>query len=286
MPKEPASPVTTLPIAPEVLSLRVPDSPLVAQAKALKIQTDDDVITAKELRGQLKARITFVMDDPAGPMFTANTNAAHKLHKSLVAAAAVFTVPCKDAIDIIDRGIGSHELKKRQEKEAADKKAAEDQAAERLKIMQAAQAKIDRAMKSTGKIETQIEEMQKIVDDLLATEDARTLAARQIEVLRLQLENKQEAAAQIQKTAEQAMDALPVASPASMDYVKTKGVRDTMSIEVLDKLALIKLVAEGKAPENILEIDEGKLKAVIKVGVKFPANVVKVTQSAVYGGRG
>jgi len=278
--------ITTIPAAPEVLSLRVPDSPLVAQAKNLVIRTDDDVITAKDLRGQLKTRIAFVMDDPTGPQFSINISGAHKLHKSLVAAAKVFTDPCNEAVGIIDTFIGRFDQEKRRLKELADQQAREEQEKERQKIMNAAQAKIDRAMKSTGKIETQIEEMQKIADDLLATDEARTLAARQLEILRLQLENKQDQAAAIQKTAEQAMDALPVASAETAGFTKTAGVRVKKEGEVINKMALIKAVAEGKIPDVILDINQGHINRLINMGIQFPVDAVTVRETAKYGGRG
>jgi len=277
---------TVIPTSPEVLSLKVPDSPLVAQAKALKIKNDDDVLTAKDFRVQLKAREKFIMEDETGPQFGINIKNAHALHKSLHASAKFFTDPINEAIDILDKGIGYHEMEKRLAKEEADRLAREEQEKERQRIMDAAQAKIDRAMKSTGKIETQIEEMQKIVDDLLATDEARTLAARQIEVLRLKLENHQEKAEEIQKTAERAMYALPVARPASVDYTKTKGVKVKKTGEVIDKTALIKAVAEGKLPDVIFDINQGHINRLINMGIVFPADAVKVIEEAKYGGRG
>ena len=207
-------------------------------------------------------------------------------HKSLCDSAKVFYIPIDEAVQIIDKGIGAFDLKQLVLKQEADRQAREEQEAAQKKIMDAATAKINKALASTGKIEQQIIDMQEIVNNPDSSETEIELASRQIEVLRMKLDSHTEKAAQIQKTAEQAADALPVASPAAVGYIKTKGVKDVFSIEVLDKLALIKLVAEGKAPENILEVDEGKLKKVIGVGVKFPANIVKVTQSAVYGGRG
>ena len=290
----PEQALTIIPASPEVLSLKVPDSPLVAQAKALQIKTDGDVITAKDYRGQLKAREKFIMEDVTGPQFAVNIKNAHSLHKSLVAAAKVFTDPINDAIGIIDKGLGSFEMEKSRLKDESDRIAREEQDRERQKIMDAAQAKIDRAMKSTGKIETQIEAMQLIVDDLLASEEARTLAARQIEVLRLKLENNQDRAQEIQKTAERAMDALPVASPAAVNYERTKGVSvqkvvDASFYEIPGseaKKLLIKLVAEGKAPDVILDVNIGALTKLVRMGVVFPAEAVKVTDVASYRGRG
>jgi hypothetical protein len=277
---------TIIPTSPEVLSLKVPDSPLVAQAKALQIKTDDDVITAKDIRSQLKAREKFIMDDPTGPQFSINTKNAHSLHKSIVAAAKVFTDPINEAVQIIDTNIGRFDQEKRRLKEIADQQAREEQEKERLKVMNAAQAKIDRALAMAGKTEQQIIDMQAIVDNPESSETEVTLALRKIEILRLQLENKQDQAAAIQKTAEQAMDALPVASASYAGLTKTAGVKTKKVAEVTDKLALIKLVAEGKAPDIIFEVDQGALNKLVNMGISFPADIVKVREESKYGGRG
>jgi hypothetical protein len=277
---------TIIPARPEVLSLKVPDSPLVTQAKALQIKTDEDVTTAKDIRSQLKARITFVMDDPKGPQFTININSAHKLHKNLVAAAKVFTDPCNEAIRIIDTNMGKFDDEKLRLKELAEKQAKKDQEAAQKKIMDAATAKINKALASTGKIEQQITDMEEIVNNPDSSETEIELASRQIEVLRMKLDSHTEKAAQIQKTAEQAADALPVASPAAVDYTKTGGVKRKKSGEVLDKLALIKLVAEGKAPDVLFDLNQGALNKLINMGINFPVDIVKVNIESKYGGRG
>jgi hypothetical protein len=278
---------TIIPASPEVLSLKVPDSsPLVTQAKALQIKTDEDVITAKDIRTQLKAREKFIMDDPTGPQFTINIKNAHSLHKSLVASAKVFTDPINEAVGIIDRGLGNHELEKRRLKELADKQAKEDQEAAQKKIMDAATAKINKALASTGKIEQQIADMEEIVNGPDSSETEIELASRQIEVLRMKLDSHTEKAAQIQKTAEQAADALPVASPAAVDYTKTKGVKVKKIGEVINKTALIKAVADGKLPDVIFDINQGHINRLINMGIVFPSDAVKITEEAKYGGRG
>jgi Zn-dependent M16 (insulinase) family peptidase len=277
---------TTIPATPEVLSLRVPDSPLVAQAKALQIKTDDDVITAKDYRKQLKAREQFIMDDPTGPQFTINIKNAHTLHKSLVAASRVFTDPINQAIGLIDIGIGKFDQEKRRLKELAEQQAREEQEKDRQKIMNAAQAKIDRALAMAGKTEQQIIDMQAIADNPESSETEITLALRKIEILRLQLENKQEQAAAIQKTAEQSMDALPVASAETAGLSKIAGVKTKKIAEVVDKMALIKLVSEGKAPDIIFDLNQGALNKLVNMGISFPADIVKVKEESKYGGRG
>src|ERR1035441_9252872 len=167
---------TIIPASPEVLSLKVPDSPLVAQAKKFIIKTDDDVLTAKDIRKQLKDREKFIMEDESGPKYGINIKNAYALDKSLVASERFFTDPINEAIGILDKGMGNHEMEKRQAKELADRQAREDQEKERQKVMNAAQAKIDRALAMAGKIEDQIIAMQATIDNPGANESEIEIA--------------------------------------------------------------------------------------------------------------
>lgn len=282
---------TIMPALPSTLETKIPSLPIFTEIQKLvkknvSICTDEDIETAKGYRKECKDRIFFVMEDEKGPQYGKHTKAAHALHKSLVASAKLFTDPAEKAISDIDKFIGSIDQEKRRLKELADRQAKEEQEAAQKKIMDAATAKINKALASTGRIEQQIIDMQEIVNNPESSETEIELASRQIEVLRMKLDTHTEKAAQIQKTAEQAAEALPVASPEAINYTKTGGVKTYKKCEILDKLAFIKLVAEEKAPINTVEIDIGTIEKLVKIGVVFPASIVKVTENSRYGGRG
>jgi hypothetical protein len=275
-----ATVATLVPLTPEVMTGKIVASTIPEAVKAvIKTATVDEL---KAYRVQLKeydkrVRVEHKSDE--------NISLAAKLHKALIAARDVFLKPVDETITLIDRELGVRELAARQLKEQQERESREAQEIERQKVLDAAQKKIDNTMKASGKIETQIEQMQAIVDDLLASEEARTLAARQIEVLRLKLDNHQEKAQGIQKTAERVVDALPVAAPAAVDYERSKGVKVKKVATVTDKMALIKAVAAGRAPESVLDVNIGTLNRLLNMGIQFPEGV-SVTDDAKYGGRG
>lgn len=277
--------LTTIPAA-AVLESKVPEFPLVEQAKKLPFTTHDEVAYAKEVREKLKIHRAFIMDDENGLQYGKHIAAAHKMHKSLCDSAKKFYIPIDEAVQIIDKGIGAFATEQKRLKELADQQAREEQEAAQKKIMDAATAKINKALASTGKIEQQIIDMQAIVDNADSSETEIELASRQIEVLRMKLDTHTEKAAQIQKTAEQAVDALPVASPASVSYQKTAGVKVKKIGEVINKTALIKAVAEGKIPDVVFDINQGHINRLINMGIVFPTDAVIVKKEAKYGGRG
>jgi hypothetical protein len=286
-----SQPLTIIPADPEILSTKVPVLTIFTEIEKLVNKdvgkcTDEDIEIAKGYRKECKERIFFVMEDEKGPQYSKHTKAAHALHKSLVASAKLFTDPAEKAINRIDTFIGRFDQEKRRLKEIADQQAREEQEKERLKVMNAAQSKIDRALAMAGKTEQQIIDMQAIVDNPESSETEVTLALRKIEILRLQLENKQDQAAAIQKTAEQAMDALPVASASCAGLTKTAGVRVKKEGEVINKMALIKAVSEGKIPDVVFDINQGHINRLINMGIQFPTEAVTIRETAKYGGRG
>jgi hypothetical protein len=88
----------------------------------------------------------------------------------------------------------------------------------------------------------------------------------------MKLDGQQEKAAAAQKQAEIAVESVPVV--AATVYGKTKGVRVVLVPEVTDKMALIREVAAGRAPESVLDVNMGALKKLCNMGVKFGAGVV------------
>jgi hypothetical protein len=272
-----SSNLTIIPPPPEGLLTEV--DPLVAQVKSMIVQNKDDVLTLKQIYSNANLAIAGIKEKCA-PLCTA-TDRAHS------EAVALRDAPIKilnEVKAIANQKIAGYETEQKRLRDEADRLAREEQQAERQKVMNAAQAKITRAMGTASKIEDQIASLQVVVD-LSDSQTETELAQRQIEILRLKLENQQDKAAAIQKAAEQAADALPIASAVAINYERVKGVKVTLIPEVTDKLALIKAVAEGRAPESIIDINLGMLKKLANMGIKFSEGV-RLTEDAKYTGRG
>jgi hypothetical protein len=270
--------LTIIPPPPEGLLTEV--DPLVAQVKSMIVQNKDDVLTLKQIYSNANLAIAGIKEKCA-PLCTA-TDRAHS------EAVALRDAPIKilnEVKAIANSKIAGYETEQKRLRDEADRLAREEQQAERQKVMDAAQAKITRAMGAASKIEDQIATMLAVAVHPDSTDTERELAQRQIEILRLKLENQQDKAAAIQKTAEQAADALPITSVVAINYERVKGVKVTLVPEVTDKLALIKAVAEGRAPESIIDINMGMLKKLANMGIKFNEGVILKEESK-YSGRG
>ena len=270
--------LTIIPAPPEGLLEEV--DPLVAQVKSIVASCNHDVVILKQVYANANKAIAGITEKCS--KLCEATNLAHK------EAVALRDAPIKilnEVKAIANSKIAGFETEQKRLRDEADRQAREEQAIERQKVIDAAQAKITRALASTGKIEQQITDMEIIVFDANSTPTEIELATRQIEILRLKLEGQQEKAAAIQKTAEQAADALPVVSAVAVAYERVKGVKTVWIPEVTDKMALIRAVAEGRAPESVVDVNMGMLKKLSNMGVRFNEGV-RLTEDAKYTGRG
>lgn len=270
--------LTIIPPPPEGLLTEV--DPLVAQVKSMIVQSKGDVLTLKQIYSNANLAIAGIKEK-CRPLCEA-TDRAHS------EAVALRDAPIKilnEVKAIANSKIAGYETEQLRLRNEADRQAREEQAIERQKVMDAAQASITRALNSSNKIEAQIAALfSDAIGHPLSSPVEVELAQRQIEILRLKLEGQQEKAAAIQKTAEQAADALPIASPIALNYERVKGVKVTLIPEVTDKMALIKAVAEGRAPESVIDINMGTLKKLTNMGIKFEG--VRLTETSTYSGRG
>jgi hypothetical protein len=268
----------TIILTKEMLQKEV--NPLETQVSAMIVRSMADVATLKEIYSNANLAIAKITEQ-----CRKSCDAAHLAHKE---AVALRDNPIKDLnrIKVIaNQKIAEFAIEQKRLMAEADRAACLTQEAERQKVMDAAQAKITRAMGTANKIEDQLATMLAVAVHPDSTDTERELAQRHIEILRLKLENQQDKAAAIQKTAEQAADALPIASAVAVNYERVKGVKTVWIPEVTDKMALIKAVAEGRAPESVVDINLGMLKKLANMGVKFNEGV-RLTEEAKYGGRG
>ena len=273
-----ASNITIIPPPPEGLLTEV--DPLVAQVKNMIVQNKGDVATLKQVYSNANKAIEGIKEK-----CEALCNATNLAHKEAVALRDAPIKILNEVKAIANQKIAGYETQQKQLRDEADRQAREEQAIERQKVMDAAQAKITRAMGAASKIEDQIANMLAVAVHPDRTDVERELAQRQIEILRLKLESQQDKAAAIHMAAEQAADALPIASAVAVAYERVKGVKAVWIPEVTDKRALIRAVAEGRAPESVVDINMGMLKKLANMGVRFNEGV-RLTEDSRYTGRG
>lgn len=253
-------------VTPEALSAQVEKSEVIVIAQTMVVTTVQHVEAAKDSIRQIKERRAKI-----DATFDTHIKAAHHAHKALVATKKGFTDELDEAERIIKGKIGGYELVQRRQREEEDRKAREEQERQRGIILQAAQKKMDRILATSGKIEDQIAALEKELATGDNTATQVEFLSRQLEILRLKLDGQQDKAAAVQKQAERAAESAPI--PPTATYEKTKGVRVILVPEVTDKMALIREVAEGRAPESVLDVNIGTLKRLANMGVKFGAGV-------------
>lgn len=247
--------------------IQVEQSPIVATAKALTVTSSQEVEAARDMIRQIKDRRKKIDDT-----FDEHIKAAHQAHKALVAKKKSFTDELDEAERVVKGSIGKYELEQLRIREEQERKAREDAERERQKLLNAAKAKIDRITGSVDKIEIQITGLQQIVSDPASSELEVEMASRQIEVLKLKLEGQQERAAQVQQEAEAAAFAAVPVTPAATASAKVSGVSSKIVLipTINDPLALIKAIADGKAPPTLIkEWDMTALKKLVNMGMKF-----------------
>lgn len=254
-------------VSPETLSAQVEKSEIVEISSKMLVTTIQHVEIAKDSIRQIKERRNKI-----DATFDTHIKSAHAAHKALVATKKGFTDELDEAERILKGKIGAFELEQRRLKDEADRKAREEAEAERKKILDAAQKKMDRIIAASGKIEDQITALEAELQNGENTEAQTEFLSRQLEILRLKLDGQQEKALQAQQQAERAAESVPVVAATS--YEKTKGVRVVLIPEVTNKMQLIQEVAAGRAPEGVLDVNMGMLKKLVNMGVKIQAGVV------------
>ncbi|KAF0218821.1 MAG: hypothetical protein FD174_2604 [Geobacteraceae bacterium] len=187
---------------------------------------------------------------------------AHQLHKQLVADKKKLTDELDEAEKIIKRKVADFQLEQERITKEAEEQARKEAEAEKQKILTAAQGKITKAMNAGNKLEEQIAALQLLIENAETTETEREMAKRQMEVLWLKLEGQQDKAAEAQRQAEIAAEAITVIPLAAIP-AKTAGVsgKKVYNIVSIDAETLIKAIAEGKAPANLVKSwDEAAIK--------------------------
>ena len=273
-------PESNLTIIPTKETLQKEVSPLVAQVSSMIVRNKDDVTVLKQIYSNANLAIAGIKEK-----CQALCAATDKAHSEAVALRDAPIKILNEVKAIANQKIAGFETEQKRLRDEADRQAREEQTAERQKVINAAEAKIKLALASAGRIENQIAMMQAILDNVDGSEAEKAIASRQIEVFRLKLESQQDKAAAIHMAAEQAADALPVASAVAVNYERVKGVKTVWIPEVTDKMALIRAVAEGRAPESVIDINLGMLKKLSNMGVRFNEGV-RLTEDAKYTGRG
>ena len=188
--------------------------------------------------------------------------AANIAHKEAVAQRNGFLLPLEEAENIIRVKISDWDKYLARERKKEEARLAEISQKKREKLIEKANAKIEAITSKTEDTAIQILELEGQLKKEISDLERETIEGK-IEVLNIAFSESAEAAVRKQEELERQIEEAPVA-PIAPQFVapKVKGVSKikTRIPEVVNFLALVKAVASGKVPVNILKVNDGALK--------------------------
>lgn len=246
-------------------SLKAEVSPIKAKAEAMIINTTADVELARDFIKAIKERRAKIDET-----FDKNIKDAHLLHKGLVATKKTFTDVLDDSEKTVKMKIGGHQLKCEQEAREAAEKARKEFEADQQRKIEAYRKRIDATLAKAGTIQEKVAALEAQLSGADMMEGIeQTLIERQLEVLRLQLQGLEDKALEAQQKAEEVAETPAYIPPAAV-VEKTAGVssKKVYNIVNIDATVLIKAIASGKFPVNLVKAwDETMIKKFAGLGI-------------------
>lgn len=239
----------------EILAVETECVPIVGQADSLKIDDEKGLGVARDMVKDIRALMKKV-EESYGPL----KKSAHGTWKDIVAEENNQLSPLRLAKGTVEKTIGGYIELVEEEARIAEEKRLKLRNEEILKITK----RIEKHLEGYKDIGSQIESLTAKLEE---KRQAGTLAdieeeaiQTQLAILETKLNNKAETVERNQEAIETA-ETMPATSSASAVNLKGVGGGKKVKIPtVFNKEALIKFIAEGKAPIDLLEVNEGKLK--------------------------
>lgn len=226
-------------------------------ARNFKIVNNDQYTTAAERLKGLKGLMKQVADT-FGPIITK----AHEAHKEAVAQRKRHETPLLEAESIYKRAMLTYTTEQERQRQEQERKARAAAEAEQAKLR-------EQAAIAEAKAKAESERLRKEAEEAAAAgraEEAAKLAAKAQTA-----EDKGAAKAEALQDRASLVPTPVIAS--TMPSVAGISTRKTYGAKVTDKMALIKAVAAGQAPDNILEANMTVLNALarsMKEGLNYP----------------
>ena len=241
-------------------------NPLLVVAKSFEITSDEHLELARDNIRDVKS-----IKKEIEEYFNPDIDRAHQLHKSLLAKKNSFIEPLIAAEKVYKNDKISPYLDlKEKEAEAERLRLVEVARKERVKLLDRAAKKIDKLLEKTGDLQAQVTSLEEALQNPEMTEEEEETIHARLRPLYAKIEGAKE---QIEdKTAEIETHSVvpePVAAPISAP--KTKGMSTSNKLEatVVNPMALIKAIVEGKAPIGIIKWDMGAINKIVNTGMRL-----------------
>jgi len=267
---------TNLAIIDERLTKEI--NPIIGRAMAITVKTVAEKEVAVVERNLISDLIKVVIAD-----FEKPKGSTYKAWKDVVAQEKGHLDPLETAKRTIGDKIGTFDLDMKRLREKEETEALAE--AQRLFDIQVkeAQGRIDEILAGVTDIDETIEllNMELKREDLADVQ--RQKLESQLETQYALKENNQEKAAEIQaRAAEPVFTAPRLVVPDTK--VKGASCRFELMPQVVNKMALIKAVANGTVPDTVLDVNMGALKKYVNM-MKRATPGVSFTEKAVVSGR-
>lgn len=234
----------------------------IKEVEAYEIQSHDDLNFANEQRKKMKGVI-----EEIGKIFDESCELTDKAHKGAVALRKRFLDPAKWIDRTWQDKMGNWQMAEKKRIEDEETKRLETAKKEQEKILAQAAKKIDDLLNKSTDIQTQINSLTEALNT--CTDDTEATAIRGKLEIFISKKNKIEEGiqAKAQEAEQIKYDPPPVAifqekpKPAGMSFkIVKEGV-------VIDKIAVIKAVATGVLPHDLLEVNQGVLDKLLNAGI-------------------
>ena len=250
----------------EITEVEAKCAPVIAEAKAFEITTDEGLE-----KGRDKIRLLKDLKKEVGKTFDPIVEKAHAAHKETVAGRNKHLGPLNDAEQILKTTIGNYLDFKEKEEEKERLRLAEVARKERDRLLNRAAKKIDKLLEKTGDLQAQVTSLEEALQYPEITEEEEETIHARLRPLHAKIEGHKEAIED--KTAEietHSMVPDPVTAPISSPKIKGMSGRKKLEVSVVNPMALIKAVASGQAPIGIIKWDIGAINKIVNTGMRLP----------------
>jgi hypothetical protein len=258
----------TLAVIEEELTKKT--NPVVSTANALTVSTVEEKRIAVSEMGIVKGLIKKVEET-----FKPIKQKARAVHQEIRAQEKKYLLPLETALATIKDKIGAFDLEMKHRKEEEQQRIINEQKAKALE-------KIDNILASTADVEEIIE----IIGKELERTDLNSIERQELEIYHMMATCAAKESSE--EEIKEAQTSEPVFAPPVLSVPETKvkgsSTHFTLIPQVVDKLALVRAVADGIVPDNILDINQGRLKRHVNA-IRKTVPGVTCTEEAIISSR-
>jgi bisphosphoglycerate-dependent phosphoglycerate mutase len=251
--------------------------PQTATANSLAIQSTEDIERGRDAIRGIKALLKEI-DDTFDPIIAK----AHQVHKEAVSQKKRHVEPLEKAKRVIEGKIADYTAMIGREAREAAAKQAEESLKARAKVIEAETRKLEKLCeKATGmQEELDIIEKEFLKPDLTETEEMVLSARRNNLIAKLNQTSDVIVEKQAVIDEKATMVSVPERNEGLLN-VKVKGVvsREEKIPEVINPMALVKAVADGRCPITVIDWNMSAIKKLVNAGLVLPGVLITLKKS-------